>query len=73
MAYYDLHCADCGKDHFDVSATVAEKTEKLILCPDCGSNRMEKIYNPISIHVKAGESAKCPNSHICGSGCRLAN
>ena len=73
MAYYDLHCADCGKDHFDVSATVAEKVEMLILCPECGSNRMEKIFSPVSVHVKSEAPSGCPNGHICGSGCRWAN
>jgi len=70
MAYYDLHCTACGEDHFDVQATVQEKTQKLILCPGCGSNQLEKIYSPVSIHVKstAGDAA-CPNSGYCGASC----
>ena len=70
MALYDLHCTGCGRDFIDVQASVAEKTEKRILCPECGSNQMEKIYSPVNIHVKTGSaSADCPNSRMCGAGC----
>jgi len=69
MPFYDLHCTGCNKD-LNVRATVAEKTEKRIVCPECGSNQMETIFSPVNFHVKKDALAACPNSHICGSGCR---
>lgn len=72
MAFYDLHCTECGKDSFDVQASVEDKTEKRILCPECGSNQLEKIYSPVNIHVKSGAPAECPNSRVCGAGCPRA-
>ena len=72
MPFYDLHCAACDKD-FNISASVADKMEKRILCPECGSNRMETIYRPVSVHVKSGAGDACPNSHVCGAGCPHAH
>ena len=69
MPFYDLHCVPCNKD-FNISASVAEKMEKQIVCPDCGSNDMETIYKPINIHTKRTQpSSSCPNRHVCGEGC----
>ncbi len=67
MPFYDLHCTACGQD-FNISASIADKAEKRIACPECGSRRMETIYKPVSVHVKSGEAA-CPHSHVCGAGC----
>jgi putative FmdB family regulatory protein len=71
MPFYDLHCADCGADA-NIRASVAEKTEKRIACPQCGSTHMETIYKPVHFHVKSTEAA-CPNSHRCGGGCPHAH
>ena len=68
MPFYDLHCADCGADS-NISATIAEKMDKKIACPACGSNNMETIYRPESVHVKGDAAPAGPNSHIC-AGCR---
>jgi len=68
--FYDLHCAKCGKDSYGINATVADKTEKRINCPECGSNQMETIYSPINVHIKSNAAAPCPNSSsACGSCC----
>ena len=68
--FYDLHCTKCGKDSFEVNATVADKVEKRIYCPECGSNMMETIFSPINVHVKSNNAAvACPNSSTCGSCC----
>ena len=70
MAYYDLHCSACGGDFFDIQASVEDKANRRIFCPDCGSNQLEKIYNPVSIHVKSNSSENaCPRSSICGASC----
>ncbi len=67
MPFYDLHCSACKQD-FNISASMADKTEKRILCPECGSNQLETIYKPVNIHVK-NSAAACPSSHVCGAGC----
>lgn len=69
MPFYDLHCTSCDKD-FNLKASIAEKMEKRVLCPECGSNKMETIYKPINVHVKKDTASACPNSHVCGAGCR---
>jgi len=71
MPFYDLHCPGCDKD-FNVRATVTDKTEKRIACPECGSNQLETIFSPVNFHVKKGAPPACPNSHVCGAGCRHA-
>ena len=68
MPFYDLHCVACDKD-FNISATIAEKANKKICCPECGSNKMETIYRPVSVHVKKKEAAACPHSQMCGGCC----
>lgn len=68
MPYYDLHCNKCGADS-NISASIADKMEKRVACPECGSKDMETIYKPVSVHVKSGEGAGCPNRHVCGAGC----
>ena len=72
MPFYDLHCLGCDKD-FNMRASVSEKEEKRIVCPECGSNHMETIYKPVNFHVKNNAPPTCPNSHICGSGCHHAH
>jgi len=72
MPFYDLHCADCGKDS-NIWASMEEKTEKKVVCPECGSNQLETIYSPVNFHIKDKTPPACPNSHICGSGCQHAH
>ena len=69
MPFYDLKCADCGVE-FNASATITERTEKLIPCPKCRSTYLKAVYKGASAYVKTNEkSGDCPNRHICGSGC----
>jgi len=70
MPLYDLHCTDCNRD-FNIKASVADKMEKRILCPECGSNILDTIYKSVNIQIKNDASTICPNSHICGGGCNL--
>jgi len=72
MPFYDLHCADCGKDS-NVQASMADKAEKRVVCPECGSNRLETLYSPVNFHIKNKAAPACPNSHICGAGCQHAH
>lgn len=71
MPKYDLRCAGCGGEH-SIRASISEKTEGRIACPDCGSADLVTVFkSPPSVIVGA---AKCPDSGACGSaGCRHAS
>ena len=69
MPFYDLHCAECDKD-FNIRASIADRVEGRIACPECGSNRMETIFAPVNYLVKDSAPPACPNRHLCGEACR---
>ena len=72
MPAYDLHCPTCEKT-FNTRATMAEKAEKRIPCPTCGSIELETVFKPVAFHVKSEAAPACPNAHICGAGCHHAH
>jgi len=70
MPNYDLQCKSCNTQH-KIHASMTEKAENRILCPECGSNNMETLFITAPAHVK-GQSTPmraCPNSHGCGHSC----
>ena len=74
MPFYDLYCTDCDKE-YNIMASVTDKTEKHIPCPDCGSIELETVYKSAPAYIKrTGDSPPaCPNSRACGaSGCKFA-
>lgn len=71
MPFYDLRCSDCKSEH-NISASMREKAEKLIACPDCGSFELETVFRAAPAVVKGIPEAMCPNSSSCGSACRHA-
>jgi putative FmdB family regulatory protein len=81
MPFYDLSCALCGGE-FNIRASMAEKSEKKIACPECGSLDLKTIYKGApAAYIKSpkGAARECPNrnnnSNICGMGngrCRNA-
>ena len=71
MPFYDLRCPRCDKD-FNISATMADKTAKLIPCPECGSTDLETVYLAAPWVSKGSRAPECPNSHVCGAACRHA-
>ena len=68
MPFYDLRCPICERD-YTISATMAEKTEKHIPCPDCGSFDLETVYKGAPAYLKNRGENSCPNRHGCGSAC----
>ena len=68
MPFYDLRCPVCDKE-FNIRASVAEKSEKRIPCPECGSFDLKTVYKSAPAYIKNTKSAECPNRHICGDGC----
>ena len=74
MPFYDLRCLRCEKE-FNIMASMSDKTEKRIPCPECGSLAMETVYTSAPAYIKNRSDAmpSCPNSNACGSsGCRFA-
>ena len=73
MPFYDLRCLDCEKES-NIKATMAEKTERRIPCPECGSTNMETLYKSAPAYIKSStDTPSCPGSSSCGnSGCRFA-
>ena len=70
MPYYDLKCDKCGNE-FNKKASMAEKENKKILCPECGSNDLNSIFKNINI-VKSTKSAPaCPTGGCCGGSCGI--
>ncbi|MCL2498966.1 MAG: zinc ribbon domain-containing protein [Defluviitaleaceae bacterium] len=74
MPYYDLLCKTCQTEH-NIRATMAEKTENRIPCPECGSFEMETLFINPPAYIKGGKSrpipthAPCPSSGGCGARC----
>lgn len=66
MPFYDLYCAGCDKE-FNIMATMADKMERRIPCPECGSTSLETVYNAAPAFIKGGGGAipECPNSSAC--------
>ena len=69
MPFYDLYCVDC-KGEFNIMATMADKSERRIPCPDCGSLNLNTLYNyaPAVIKKSKDSMPACPRSNVCG-GC----
>lgn len=74
MPFYDLYCGKCSKE-YNIKATMADKSERNIPCPDCGSTDLETVFNAAPAYVKStGDAAPaCPSSSSCGNrGCQFA-
>ena len=68
MPNYDLHCMDCNTEH-NIRASMKEKSEKQIACPDCGSHELETVFRTAPAVVKGMSSAPCPQRSSCGASC----
>ena len=71
MPFYDLRCTDCDTEH-NISASISDKILKQIACPECGSIELVSVYKSAPAYIKSMKSVDCPNSHVCGAGCRHA-
>ena len=68
MPNYDLRCLKCNSNH-NIRATMAEKSEKRIPCPDCGSFDLETIFITPPAYVKGSSAGQCPQRSSCGARC----
>jgi len=74
VPFYDLRCNSCNKES-NIKATMAEKTENRIPCPECGSTDMVTVYKSAPAFIKSsGDNIQgCPSGASCGNaGCRFA-
>ena len=53
MPFYDLKCTGCG-NVFNVKATISEKENKKIPCPNCGGKELVRVYD--TMHLSVGNS-----------------
>ena len=68
MPFYDLRCTACERE-YNISASMAEKSEKQIPCPDCGSFELETVFKAPPAFVKNKPAPGCPNRNTCGASC----
>ena len=70
MPFYDLLCTKCDQE-FNIMASMSDKTEGRIPCPDCGATGMVTVYKSAPFFIKGGGDAipACPNSRACGVSC----
>ena len=71
MPFYDLYCAECDRE-FNILASVSEKTEKRVPCPECGSVDLKTVYKGAPAYIKSAQAKECPNRRACGDGCSHA-
>jgi len=70
MPFYDLRCPACDKE-FNISASIKDKTENKIPCPECGGFGLETVFKAAPGYVK-GKVPDCPNRTAACGGCRHA-
>lgn len=64
MPFYDLKCAKCG-DEFNIMASISQKENGLIKCPNCGNTNLETVFKNINIIKSRSKSER----HSCSGGC----
>lgn len=70
MPFYDLKCKRCSKE-FNAMASIKDRENNLIKCPDCSGTEHESVYKSVNIvRSDKSEGPSCPNAHICGCNCR---
>lgn len=71
MPFYDFKCKDCGKT-FNVMATMADKEQKRIPCPNCGGRELTRVYDAMNLSVGSGKKEQPGGGCACcanASGC----
>ena len=72
MALFEYRCSDCGK----VSEHLVFSDGDALSCPDCGSDKLEKLLSTFAVNAKSAASSggmpSCPHAGHCGGGCGMA-
>lgn len=67
MPIYEYSCCDCSR-HFELLVRGSESPN----CPDCGSERLEKLLSVPAAHTASGKSLPVcdapPRGGPCGMG-----
>ena len=76
MPFYNLKCRECDRE-FDILASISDKEEKRIYCPECDSKELEALWKNAPRYLKgglqSGQEFVCPNSKACGKDCEHAS
>jgi len=71
MPFYDLKCDKCSEE-FNIMAKISDRDQKLIKCPNCGSNELSPVFKNLNYSIsRKNEKAACPNAHQCSCRCGL--
>jgi putative FmdB family regulatory protein len=62
MPFYTFICNSCGHK-FEVRCTIAEKDSGSVVCPGCGANELDRIFEGFSISVKGGAVPRRKQAH----------
>lgn len=74
MPFYTFTCNSCGK-RFEVRCTIAEKDSGSIVCPGCGANELDRVFEGFAVAVKGSgcpdksPASACPHAAKCGGCC----
>ncbi len=72
MPFYTFSCNSCG-ERFEVRCSIEEKDSGSIVCPGCGANELDRIFEGFTVAVKGSgcpsTKAACPNAAKCGGCC----
>jgi putative FmdB family regulatory protein len=68
MPFYNLKCNSCGKE-FEAYATVTERGEGQIKCPDCGGVKHGNVMKKGANIIVKKDGGGCPHAGKCGCGC----
>ncbi len=71
MPFYTFQCNSCG-EKFEVRCSIAEKDSGSVVCPGCGANELDRIFEGFSVAMKGNScagAAECPSAHKCGGCC----
>ncbi|MBR4942383.1 MAG: zinc ribbon domain-containing protein [Clostridia bacterium] len=74
MPFYTFTCNSCGKK-FEVRCSIAEKDSGSVVCPGCGANELDRVFEGFAVAVKGAgcpsnsQGAACPNAAKCGGCC----
>lgn len=61
---YEFQCTACGAE-YEQEMTVSERSEAVLACPECGSDRVEQVFRAVHINTR---KASCDNGGGCGCG-----
>jgi len=64
MPIYEYRCEECGKT-FEVLTKVSNKDDEKE-CPDCGSNKVKRVFSVFGVGGSDGNST--PQAPSCGGG-----